>query len=202
MSAFTTDGTWTSASAVGKPRKTFPFEGDNASYYVEQDFMMLGASFAPLALDTVHAAIAACYLVGEGPHQDLGADVIRWTRRYAKIPAARDDYESFAARFPGKAPSGTNARTVISTATTSGTSTTFVTTAAHGLSVGDEVALYYAINLGSRFEINSEVIRKVTAVADTTNFSAYFRSNIRPSILRISPASPWSTMVATHTPRL
>jgi hypothetical protein len=101
MPAFRIDGTFTTASAVGAARKSFPFDGDNASFIVEQDFMVLFSSFSPLALDTVHPSIAAAYLVKESPLQDLGGGVARWTRTYAKIPSSRSEWSTITFNFPG-----------------------------------------------------------------------------------------------------
>ena len=101
MSAFRTDGTFTSASAVGAARKSFPFDGDNTSFIVEQDFMVALTSFTPLALDTAHPTYTDAYLVKESPLEDLGGGIVRWTRTYAQIPASRNEYGTFAFQFPG-----------------------------------------------------------------------------------------------------
>jgi hypothetical protein len=87
MSAFKTDGTFTSASAVGAARKSFPFDGDNSSFIVEQDYMIALSSFSPLALSTAL--------------QDLGGGIVKWTRTYAQIPATRSEYSTFAYTFIG-----------------------------------------------------------------------------------------------------
>ena len=107
MSAFRTDGTFTSASAVGAARKSFPFDGDNTSFIVEQDFMVALASFTPLALDTAHPTYTDAYLVKESPLEDLGGGIVRWTRTYAQIPASRSDYGTFAYQFIGFLGTGT-----------------------------------------------------------------------------------------------
>jgi hypothetical protein len=101
MSAFKTDGTFTSASAVGAARKSFPFDGDNSSFIVEQDFMIALSSFSPLALSTAHGTYTNAYLVKESPLQDLGGGIVKWTRTYAQIPATRSEYSTFAYTFIG-----------------------------------------------------------------------------------------------------
>ena len=107
MAAFRTDGTFTTASATGAAEKSFPIEGDNSSFIVEQDFVIAIGSFSPLALNTAHPTYTTAYLVKESPLQDLGAGIMRWTRTYAQIPATRDDYETSVYRFPGFLGAGT-----------------------------------------------------------------------------------------------
>lgn len=101
MSAFKTDGTFSSAALDGSWRKSFPIPGDNVSFIVEQDFQVEFASFTPLALNTAHATFSTAYLVSESPLEDLGGGIARWTRTYAQIPATRDEYETYATKFPG-----------------------------------------------------------------------------------------------------
>ncbi|HOP99105.1 MAG TPA: hypothetical protein PLK78_16935 [Verrucomicrobiota bacterium] len=101
MAAFKVDGDFTVATACSAARKSFPFPGDNTSFIVEQDFMQFFANFTPLALSTPHPTFTDAYLVEETPLQDLGGGVARWTRRYAQIPATRNEYEAFAYQFVG-----------------------------------------------------------------------------------------------------
>lgn len=101
MAAFKVDGDFTVATACSAARKSFPIPGDNTSFIVEQDFMQFFANFTPLALNTAHPTFTNAYLVEETPLQDLGGGVARWTRRYATIPATRDEYETFAYHFIG-----------------------------------------------------------------------------------------------------
>lgn len=101
MSAFRTDGTFSSASACGAARKSFPFDGDNTSFIVEQDFMIAFASFSPLALSTAHPTFTSAYLVKESPLEDLGGGIAKWTRTYAQIPATRNEWATHTYTFPG-----------------------------------------------------------------------------------------------------
>jgi hypothetical protein len=87
MAAFKVDGDFTTATAVGAARKSFPIEGRNDSVVIEQDFMQALSSFAPLALNTPHPDVPTAYLVAETPLQDLGSGIVRWTRVYAQVPA-------------------------------------------------------------------------------------------------------------------
>lgn len=101
MSAFRIDGAVTSAQVQGGPRKSFPFEGDNASFVLEQDYIVALTSFSPLALDTAHGTYTNAYLVKESQQENIGGGLVKWTRTYAQIPASRSDYETFNFKFPG-----------------------------------------------------------------------------------------------------
>jgi hypothetical protein len=99
--SFKNDGTFTSATLDGPGRKSFPIPGDNVSFIVEQEFLAAFANFAPLALNTAHATYTDAYLVSESPLQDLGGGIAKWTRTYAQVPAARNEFETFSYQFPG-----------------------------------------------------------------------------------------------------
>ncbi len=96
-----TDGTFTTASAVGAARVSFPIPGDYATRIIEQDFMILFANFAALALNTAHGSFATAYLIEETPLQDLGGGVARWTRVYSNIPANRSEYGTLGYNYIG-----------------------------------------------------------------------------------------------------
>jgi hypothetical protein len=87
MAAFKVDGDFTTATAVGAARKSFPIEGRNDSFIIEQDYMQTFADFSALALNTPHPDVPTAYLVAETPLQDLGGGIARWTRVYAQVPA-------------------------------------------------------------------------------------------------------------------
>lgn len=91
----------TDAASVGIPNFTAPFAGVNIDYVLTQDYMQLLANYTPLALNTAHPDYSDFVLVSEGPHQDQGGGVVRWTRTYAKTPAGRQDYASLAYNFIG-----------------------------------------------------------------------------------------------------
>lgn len=101
MSAFKTDDSLTTAARHGTWRKSFPIPGDNTSFIVEEDVMVLFANFTPLALNTAHGTFATAYLVSESPLEDLGGGVARYTRTYAQIPASRDEFPTMTVDFPG-----------------------------------------------------------------------------------------------------
>ena len=101
MAAFKTDGTFTTATLHGPPRRSHPFNGDLSSYLIEQDFMVAFTSYTPLALNTAHPTFTTAYLVAESGLSDVGGGIAQFTRTFATIPTARDEYESFTAFFPG-----------------------------------------------------------------------------------------------------
>lgn len=106
MSALVNDGNWAVAKEVSNRRKSPPFPEVNAFYILEQDFMQFRADFTPLALGTAHASEATYQLVSESPLQEVGSGLVRWTRRYAQLPANRILYEGFAYTFPSLIPGG------------------------------------------------------------------------------------------------
>ena len=99
MAAFKVDGTFTSAEVQGGTRRSFPFERDTTAYIIEQDYIILLANFARLALSTPHPIDTNVFLVQETDLQNLGAGLVQWTRRYATVPATRNEYESFLYTF-------------------------------------------------------------------------------------------------------
>ena len=98
---FKVDGTFTTAGLHGVYRRSFPIERDTSAQIIEQDFIVAYGSYAHQALNTPHATVTDAYLVREGSHQDLDGGLIKFTRVYATVPAARDDYETFTYKFPG-----------------------------------------------------------------------------------------------------
>lgn len=99
MSAFKVDGTFTVATAQGGPQRTFPFERDLTAFIEEQRYIQTKADFARLALSTAHPTIATAFLVQETDLQNVGAGLVEWTRRYATVPATRNEYESYLYTF-------------------------------------------------------------------------------------------------------
>lgn len=101
MSAFKVDTDLTIPIATGGRRISFPIDGDPTAQILEQDYQQGIDDFVPLDLNTPHPDFPTFYLIAETEIQNLGAGLGQWTRRYATLPAARDDYETFAYRFPG-----------------------------------------------------------------------------------------------------
>lgn len=101
MSILWQDGDFTLASASGGKEKSFPFDGDSESFVSTQEFMQFYANWARLPLNSVDPDDPLAYLVAESPLQDLGGGIVKWSRTYARIPATRYEYESYAYTFPG-----------------------------------------------------------------------------------------------------
>ena len=101
MSAFKTDGTFTSAAIHGAARYSCPIEGDSATTQFEQDYMITFANYSPLAIGTVHGTATSHYLVRESALEDMGGGIAKFTRTYSKVPADRSEYETYAYNFIG-----------------------------------------------------------------------------------------------------
>lgn len=101
MASFKLDGSFTTAASHGNFRRSFPIPRDTTAQIIEQEFQILSGSFSALALSTAHPTVTSAYLVEEGPQIDIDGGMVQWTRRYATIPANRDEFESFSYTFPG-----------------------------------------------------------------------------------------------------
>lgn len=104
---------FTYAVPVGIPILSCPIPAVSTAYVLTQDFMQFAASYSALALSTAYpgsAPFSNYYLVEEGPRMDVGGGLVRWTRKYAQVPAQHDEWEMFAYPFPGvfMTVSGTN----------------------------------------------------------------------------------------------
>lgn len=116
--AIYTDGDFTVVSPVTLPVLSAPIQGVNTDYILTQDFVQLEANFTSLPLNTAYPNSAGSssgadfagddtynsagfILVSEGPRQDIGAGVVRWTRRYAKLPSTHYDPVQVSYTFPG-----------------------------------------------------------------------------------------------------
>lgn len=95
------DGDFTIALACGLPRFSQPFTGDKKKYILEQDFTQFVDNFVALNLNTNHPSYPTYKLVEESPLQDQGGGIVKWTRTYAAIPDARDDYSTLAYNYIG-----------------------------------------------------------------------------------------------------
>lgn len=96
-----TSGDFTVASAVGAPRFERPFRVLNEALILRQDFMQFVEDFEPLAFDTPHPDFTDYLLVDESPHEDMGGQVVKWTRTYAKIPSTFSEWTTDNYTFPG-----------------------------------------------------------------------------------------------------
>ncbi len=164
------DGDFTIAEAVGGRRWTRPFEGDTASAYFDQDFMQRLDSWEPLPLDTADTLHEDAYLVSESPLQDLGLGIVRWTRRFSRVPASRVEFESYAHTVPGITPDPFLILRPITSGSNSGSVTTITTNTAHGYIAGDTVVITYSVLISGALYARN-VKRAVIATPTATTFT-------------------------------
>ncbi len=96
-----TDGNLSIAAAVGLPIYSCPIRAVNTAYVVSQDFVQNISSFSTLPLGTGFDRDSSFKLVSEGPRQDIGGGLVKWTRTYARLPASHDEFESYSYSFIG-----------------------------------------------------------------------------------------------------
>lgn len=94
------DGSVFEASAVSIRRFSTPFR-DNVLVMFDQDFMQLASRWKPLPLDTKDKDLQQFVLVDESALSPIGNGMARWTRTYARLPAERDEFESYVFTYPG-----------------------------------------------------------------------------------------------------
>lgn len=119
------DGDYTQVQPCSLPVLSAPIPGVNIDYVLKQDFVQYEASFASAPLNTFYPASngtggvsgetwagfdsyngggavgTGFQLMQEGPREDLGNGVIRWTRTYAKVPATHAEPGQIAYNFIG-----------------------------------------------------------------------------------------------------
>ena len=142
---FTQDGDFSIAEQEGPTRFSNAFDGVNDKTFCEDDWKQFSEDYTPLALDTEHPVYSGYYLIEETPHSDVGCGVVKWTRRYAKIPDSRTEYEQFSWIRPGLTGGGIyvqyeaiNADVVVT-----GDEVEIPFTEAHDLQIGDFVLVFY-----------------------------------------------------------
>lgn len=101
---------------VGQGFNSQDFNNEQSTMAVEQEFMVAEQSYSPLPLNTLYnvewsvgwglganalQAIGNCFLVEEGPLVGVGAGIVRFKRKFVNLPPNRNEYESYAAQFPG-----------------------------------------------------------------------------------------------------
>lgn len=116
-----TDGDFTVATPVSLPVFQSPFPGVKDQWVFTQQWMQFLVNFSPATLgtahpdtDTVHGPTLSDYvLVAEGDRQSVGNGIVTWTRTYAKLPNAREEWATIAYNFIGfYGVSGTNSASV------------------------------------------------------------------------------------------
>lgn len=101
------DGNFAVAEPVSLPEFSSPVRSTTAEYVFTQQWMQSRISFRPTPLNTAHPSYrqtpdySAFKLVSEGPRQDVGGGIVKWTRTYARVPESHDEFESYAYSFIG-----------------------------------------------------------------------------------------------------
>lgn len=94
------DGSVFEASAVSIRRFSTPFR-DNVLVMFDQEFVQMASRWKPLPLDTKDKDFPQFVLVDESSLSPIGSGMARWTRTYARLPAQRDEFESYVFTYPG-----------------------------------------------------------------------------------------------------
>ncbi|MDE2103927.1 MAG: hypothetical protein KGL39_42215 [Patescibacteria group bacterium] len=83
-------GDFTVATAVGQLRNESPLLPElNDVLIFQQDFMQRGDLFVALPYNTINPNLVdPAYLFDESPRQDMGGNVVKWTRSWARIPTS------------------------------------------------------------------------------------------------------------------
>jgi hypothetical protein len=97
------DGDFSMPLRVSLPVLSAPIPGVNTQYLLTEDWVQYEANYTPLALNTAHtdSAYTAFLLVSENNFRDLGNGVVRWTRRYARVPASHSEPVQVSYQFIG-----------------------------------------------------------------------------------------------------
>ena len=95
------DGNFDVAEPIGLPVFSSPLRSTTAEYTFTQDWMMRRKRFAPTPLNTAHPSYrqfpdySDFKLVAEGPRQDVGGGMVKWSRYQAKVnPTERRSWMS------------------------------------------------------------------------------------------------------------
>lgn len=171
MSDRITDGDFNTATRVSLVRYSRAFPGDATFYLAEADYQQKGDYFARLPLGTQLLENRPFRLVDEVPLQEIGAGIIQWTRKFARPPAPRTEYESYAWRRPGYTNDSVYFQRVISGTPAVVNGRLRITVVGnHGLTVGDSAVVRYTVRLTSSEETGHSVSRKVLALVGNSSF--------------------------------
>jgi len=109
---------------IGEGFNIQPENANQSAIVIEQEFMVAEEAAYQLPLNTPYDInwsvgwgnsyqnLENCFLVEEGPLQPVGGGIARFKRKFASLPANRNEYESYCATFPAITYDGTtsNAR--------------------------------------------------------------------------------------------
>lgn len=104
---------------LGDPPNIQPWSPVQTAFVIEQEFMVAMEAYIPLALNTPYYVgwsigwqafistgygipfLQEAFLVEEGDPEDMGQGIIKIRRRFATLPAVRNETEQFTYTFPG-----------------------------------------------------------------------------------------------------
>lgn len=96
-----TDGDFTAAAEAGPIIKVATLPTTNSRYVLRQEFMQELAYFEPQLLGSAHPSESGFVLVQETDPTPIGGGLLSWTRVYARVPDAWDEWKTFNYAFIG-----------------------------------------------------------------------------------------------------
>lgn len=144
-----------------------PFEDLTSELVFTESYIQTVADFVPTALDTPHDSYPDCYLVNEGPRENIGG-FYKWQRTYARIPPSRQVFESYSWLVPGIGSGAIFTAQPVSSAANAAGVTTITCSGDTSAAVGDSVSISYTFTDGTTgTQYGRNVIRTVLAGTGT-----------------------------------
>ena len=171
------DGDFDSAQRVSQFITEAPFSGDRAAYLGQADYVQKSEEFKPIALGSSYEGNSLYRLVEETPLNSIVGGLVRWTRKFAKQPTSRIEWESYAWRRPGFTGDTINATFTLASQPTSNSAGNLLFTVVplnskvgHGLVAGDSVVITYLATIPAIGETTRYVTRKVISISGQSSF--------------------------------
>ncbi len=101
------DGDFSIPTACSLPVFSSPIPSTTDEYLFTQEWMQARADFVPTPLNSAHPSggyvpdYSDFRLVAEGPRQDVGGGMVKWTRTYARVPASHDEWDTYGYSYIG-----------------------------------------------------------------------------------------------------
>jgi hypothetical protein len=144
-----------------------PFDDLTAELTFDENYIQTVADFVPTALDTPHDSYPDCYLVSEGPRDNVGG-FYKWTRTYARIPPSRQVFESYSWLVPGIGTGAVFSPQTVSSAVDAAGTTTLTCAGDTTAVAGDSLSISYTFTdsvTGTQY--GRTVIRTMTGGSGT-----------------------------------
>ena len=178
MSTLIYDGDFDTATRVSPFRTSAPFPGDRDNYIGEADYIQKFDEFKPLQLGAAYEGNSLYRLVEESALVMFGPGVGKWTRKFAKQPASRIEWESYAWRRPGFTGDTINAQFTLAsqpTLNSSGNLLFTITTnrelTGHGLTASDSVVIRYNAYIPGIGTTTRYVTRQIVGIVSQSQFT-------------------------------